>query len=314
MTPAWGSVPVKSNVRWSPALVVATVILCRPRSPSWDWSWYPVADQVPSRRAVSLSRSWASASFIIRFITALTVSAPYWSMRACSRSRPTLLAPILARRSSPMSSGTRERRTHRSATSRWSCPSRTTLTGGVGSDSENTSVAAGGEAPVPTPAQVRLVGDRAGPREQLAVVEDRLVDDHVVLVQAAADPRVVAQEHVALGDAGIGGPVTQGPVDGQVDRSDEHGVVEADLDFLAEIVADGEVEVVGVGDDRRAGHALERLAHLVGDRPQPVPDHFVGERVELVDLFWPNGMGLQPRRKRPAQFLRGDRPTGEDLR
>src|SRR6201990_3176680 len=296
MTPAWGSVPVKSNVRWSPALVVVTVILCRPRSPSWDWSWYPVADQVPSGRAVSLSRSRASASFIIRFITALTVSAPYW-----------------ARRSSPMSSGTRERRTHRSATSRWSCPSRTTLTGGVGSDSENTSVAAGGEAPVPTPAQVRLVGDRAGPREQLAVVEDRLVDDHVVLVQAAADPRVVAQEHVALGDAGIGGPVTQGPVDGQVDRADEHGVVQADLDFLAELVADGEVEVVGVGDDRRAGHPLERLAHLVGDRPEPVPNHFIGERVELIDQFGPNGVGYQPRRKRPAQFLRVDGPAGEDL-
>jgi hypothetical protein len=172
----------------------------------------------------------------------------------------------------------------------------------------------GRERPEPDPAQVRLVGDRAGPREQLAVVEDRLVDDHVVLVQAAADPRVVAQEHVALGDAGIGGPVPQGPVDGQVDRADEHGVVEADLDFLAELVADGEVEVVGVGDDRRAGHPLERLAHLVGDRPQPVPDHFIGERVELVDLFRPNGMGLQPRRKRSAQFLRVDRPAGEDLR
>src|SRR6266705_2037148 len=222
MTPAWGSVPVKSNVRWSPALVVVTVILCRPRSPSWDWSWYPVADQVPSGRAVSLSRSRASASFIIRFITALTVSAPYWSMSACSRSRPTLLAPIFARRSSPMSSGTRERRTQRSATSRWSCPSRTILTGGR-------------ERPEPDPAQVGLVGDRTGPREQLAVVEYRLVDDHVVLVQAAADPRVVAQEHVALGDAGIGGPMPQGPVDGQVDRADEHGVVEADLDFLAEL-------------------------------------------------------------------------------
>ena len=98
-----------------------------------------------------MSRSRASASFIIRFITALTVSAPYWSISACSRSRPTLLAPILARRSSPMSIGTRERRTHRSATSRWSCPSRTTLTGGVGSDSENTSWAAGENDPSPTP-------------------------------------------------------------------------------------------------------------------------------------------------------------------
>ena len=37
------------------------------------------------------------------------------------------------------------------------------------------------------------------------------------------------------------------------------------------------------------------------------------ERVELIDLFGPNGMGHQPHRKRPAQFLRVDRPAGEDL-
>src|ERR1700754_1058743 len=105
-----------------------------------------------------------------------------------------------------MSMGTRERRTQRSATSRRSWPSRTTLTGGVGSDSENTSVAAGGAEPrpdppragwgggekragrggrggaAPPPAEVGLVGDGAGPGEELAVVEDRLVDDDVVLM------------------------------------------------------------------------------------------------------------------------------------
>ncbi len=47
--------------------------------------------------------------------------------------------------------GTRERRTHRSATSRCSWPPRTTLTGGVGSASENTSWAAGENDPSPAP-------------------------------------------------------------------------------------------------------------------------------------------------------------------
>ncbi len=157
------------------------------------------------------------------------------------------------------------------------------------------------------------MGDRAGPGEQLAVVEDRLVDDHVVLVQAAADPGVVAQEHVALGDAGVGGPVAQRPVDREVDGADEHRVVEADLYLLAELVGDGEVEVVGVGDDRRAGHALERLAHLVGDRPQPVPDDLVGQRVEPVDLLLADGVGLQHRRQRAPQLVRVDGSAREHL-
>ena len=98
-----------------------------------------------------MPRSRDSASDIIRFITAFTVSAPYCSMTASMRSRPTVLAPTFARRSSPIIIGTRERRTHMSAMSSCSSPSRTTFTGGVGSDSENTSCAAGENEPSPTP-------------------------------------------------------------------------------------------------------------------------------------------------------------------
>ena len=314
MTPAWGSVPVKSNVRWSPVLVVVTVILCRPRSPSWDWSWYPVADQVPSGRAGELVAQPGLGVVHhplhhgLDRVRAVLVDERVQPLAA------DVVGPDLRAQVKPD-----EQRDARAAHPQvghvaLELPVADDLDRRGGQRLGEHVLGGGRERPEPDPAQVRLVGDRAGPREQLAVVEDRLVDDHVVLVQAAADPRVVAQEHVALGDAGIGGPVPQRPVDGQVDRADEHGVVEADLDFLAELVADGEVEVVGVGDDRRAGHALERLAHLVGDRPQPVPDHLVGQRVELVDLFRSNGMGLQPRRKRSAQFLRVDRPAGEDLR
>ena len=172
----------------------------------------------------------------------------------------------------------------------------------------------GRERPEADAAEVGLVGDGARPREQLAVVEDGLVDDHVVLVEAAADPRVVAQEHVALGDARVHRAVPQRPVDGEVDRPDEHGVVQPDLHLLAQLVGDGEVEVVGVGDDRRAGHALERLAHLVGHRPEPVAHHLVGERVEAVDLLLGDGVHGQRGRQRPGQLVRVDGTAGEQLR
>ena len=207
-------------------------------------------------------------------------------MSAWSRSAPTLLAPILARRSSPTSMGTRERRTQRSATSRCSCAAAHDLDRRGGQRLGEHVLRRGRERPeAATPPRSGWWAMALVQREQLAVVEDGLVDDHVVLVQAAADPRVVAQEHVALGDARVRRAVPQRPVDGEVDRPDEHRVVQADLHLLAELVGDGEVEVVGVGDDRRAGHALERLAHLVGDRPEPVADHLVGERVEAVDLL-----------------------------
>ncbi len=92
--------------------------------------------------------------------------------------------------------------------------------------------------------------DRACPGEQLPVVEDGLVDDHVALVESTADPRVVAEEHVALGDSRIERAMLQCPVDGEVDGADEHRVVQPDLDLLAEFVADREVEVVGIGHNR----------------------------------------------------------------
>ena len=171
----------------------------------------------------------------------------------------------------------------------------------------------GGEGAQPDAAQVGLVADRAGPGEELALVEDGLEDHRVVLVQPAADPRVVGQEHVALGDAGVRGPVAQRPVDREVDGADEHRVVEPDLHLLAELVADREVEVVGVGDDRRAGHALERLAHLVGDRPETVPDDLVGQRVEPVDLLLRDGVRGERRGQRSRQLVGVDGTAGEHL-
>ena len=261
-----------------------------------------------------MARRRCSASPIMRFITALTVSAPYLAMTDSIRSRPTLLAPTCARRSRPTSIGTRDRRTHRSATSRWSWKSAHHLDRRGGHRLGEHVLGRGRERAEPHAAQVRLVADRAGPGEQLSLVEDGLVDDGVVLVQAPADPGVVAQEHVALADAGVVGPVGQGPVDGQVHRPDQHRVVEADLDLLAQLVADREVEVVGVGDDGGAGHALEGFAHLLGDRPQPVPDHLIGQRVQRVDLLLRDRVHRERGRQRRGQLPRVDRPARKRLR
>lgn len=71
-----GSVPVKSKVRVSSCLVMATTILWISRSPARAPSWCATADQVPFGSSVSLVRSCVSASLIIFFITALTVSGP----------------------------------------------------------------------------------------------------------------------------------------------------------------------------------------------------------------------------------------------
>src|SRR6266581_4484895 len=54
-------------------------------------------------------------------------------------------------------------------------------------------------------------------------------------------------------------------------------------------------------------------SHLVGDRPQPVPDDLVGQRVELVDLLLADGVGLPYRWQRALQLVRVDGPAGEHL-
>ena len=55
------------------------------------------------------------------------------------------------------------------------------------------------------------MADRVGPAEQAPFVEDRLEDEDVVLVQPAADPGIVAEEHVPFFDAGVLGTVLECP-------------------------------------------------------------------------------------------------------
>lgn len=75
-------------------------------------------------------------------------------------------------------------------------------------------------------------------------MEYRLIDDDVALMQASTDPRIVAEEHVALFNAWVCCAVLKRPVDREVDGADKPGVVETDLDLLTEFVSDGEVEVI----------------------------------------------------------------------
>ena len=125
------------------------------------------------------------------------------------------------------------------------------------------------------------MADRARPGEQLTLPEDRRDDRGVVLVEPATDPRIVGEEHVALVDAGAVAAVLENPVDREIHRRDEARVVEAHLNRLAQLVADRDVHVVRLGHRVGARHPLERLPHLLGDRPHPVPKHLVGERVDL---------------------------------
>ncbi len=73
----------------------------------------------------------------------------------------------------------------------------------------------------------------------------------------------------------------QRPAHGHVEGRAELGVVEADLHGLADLVHDAGAEVVAIGDHDRAGHPLDRVAHVVGDGGQAVPDDLVGQWIEL---------------------------------
>ena len=164
-----------------------------------------------------------------------------------------------------------------------SVPASTIFTGGTGVNSQNTSRPSTDQLPGEDTAEVHLVADRARPGEQLAVVEQRREDARVVLMQAAADPRVVAEEHVARANARDSGPVLQRPLDRHIQRRGQLGVDQADLYAVATLVEDRGAEVVAVGHNHRAGHPLQCVTHLLGDRGEAVTDHLVGKRIQLGD-------------------------------
>ena len=122
--------------------------------------------------------------------------------------------------------------------------------------------------------------DRGRPREELAIAEQGRKHHDIILMQATADPGIVAQEHIALLETGILGAIFQGPFNRHVHRGGELGVIEPNLHIVAEFIHDARTEVVAIGHDHRARHPLHRLAHFIGDCPQAMSNHFVGQRID----------------------------------
>ena len=145
------------------------------------------------------------------------------------------------------------------------------------------------------PAKVDLVDRRAGPGEELTVDEDRRIDGHILRMQRA-DPTVVAEEHVVRLDAGVFAPVLEGPLDHEIDIGRMGDVIRSDIDDVAQLVAEDDIEIVGVGGHRGARNFLQRLSLLVVDLPELVRHHLQCDGIDLVRLVV--GEDLELRRNR----------------
>ena len=145
-------------------------------------------------------------------------------------------------------------------------------------------------SPVGRPADVALMGAHDGPKEPPAVMEHGHQRGHVRQV-AATMVRVVQEDHVALlrlGKSLLGG----------FQRPRQSADMDRDVIGLgnqtAAIVANGDREIAARVQDLGIGGAQHRLAHLGGNRAQPVPDHGLRDRVEgtLDEGCRRSGLGL----------------------
>ena len=128
-------------------------------------------------------------------------------------------------------------------------------------------------------AHVRPVPVRLRVGDDLAFVEDRPHDAHVVEVRAA-DVRVVDREHVARVD--VVGERLDHRLAGEVQRADVDGDVLRPLhDRVALAITERGREVTRV-DDERVARAQDLLGHLVDDRDEGVLQHLERDRVEGV--------------------------------
>ena len=118
------------------------------------------------------------------------------------------------------------------------------------------------------------------PAEDPAVDEHRGEGLHVHLM-AHADQRIVLEEHVAVGDAGVIAAVFQRPADHQVRHSGEILDIGREQDRFAGLGLKRGVEVIGIDCDRRGGHLANRIGLLFVDDPQRVADDLEGDRVDL---------------------------------
>ena len=204
MTPVCGSVPVKSKRQ---VVVVLghrhrdLVQVRGRRCGTGPGSRWPATCRPAG--CVSLPRRRDSASVIIRFMTALTVSAPYCSITREQAVAADGVGADLRAQVEPDH--------HRHPGAAHPHVGDVVLQQAVAHDLHRRGrqrlgehvLRGRGERAEPDAAEVGLVRDRRGPAEELPLPEHGLEDHRVVLVQPAADPRVVAEEHVALGDAGV---------------------------------------------------------------------------------------------------------------
>ena len=168
-------------------------------------------------------------------------------------------------------------------------------------------------------ADVGVVHDDRRPGDDLAVVVDRRDHDDVGRVDRA-DPRVVGHEDVALVDVAAAAERLHHAFDRQVQARRVVRDVDPGEHAVALRVEDAGVEVERLVDQRRPGDLRRGHRLLVVDRPQPVLDHLVGDRVELARggrlaaRRRTAAPGAGCRRRRPSRSCPGGRTTVSPIR
>jgi hypothetical protein len=119
--------------------------------------------------------------------------------------------------------------------------------------------------------------DSPDPPDEVALVEDRLLDHHVLGVQAPAVVRVVGEEHVARGDG-----VAEAR-DRRLDRVRRRAEMEQDHprahDEIALRIHDRDRIVLGLGDGGGDGGVVDGQRGLFPDGLQPAADDLEIDRV-----------------------------------
>ena len=126
-------------------------------------------------------------------------------------------------------------------------------------------------------ADVLPMAHRRREGDQLAIVEDRQSENHVIQV-AAHHLRIVGEENIARLDVLLA-PVAKLRLDRIRQAADEHRQPEPDGNGVAVGVEKADGEILGLIDDHVIGRAHEIGLHLIGDRHHRAANHFRGEGV-----------------------------------
>ncbi|SOZ17196.1 hypothetical protein CBM2598_U10275 [Cupriavidus taiwanensis] len=137
----------------------------------------------------------------------------------------------------------------------------------------------GGVGRAHTSTDVRCVGDRTGPRHQLALEEDWLTDGDIGKV-AGAEPDIVGHQDVALAERFLG-ECFEERADGPGGRADKRrDAVRSLRNRVALGVGDHACKVVGLANDGRERGTYERSRCLVYHRNEPPPEQLQGDSVK----------------------------------